>query len=257
MIPTSPLLAQAQQFRDLPRWLWLWAPLIYVTLHFVLAGISHEAYMRYLGGGEMGNNELLTMALLIIAVGIGLHTLWVMRGLNGANGKGDWRLWVWIILGTLGCVYFGGEEASWGQHLIGWESSEAWQQFNDQQETNLHNSDKYGPLLDQLPRNLLSLGMLIGGVIAPLVRRAKQISLSPGGINFWIWPTMICLPAAVLGVTVSWPESMYIAITGADRLEPFDITSGELKECHIAFFLMIYLASFNLRLRQLKQAING
>lgn len=251
MIPTSSKLAHANDFRDLPRWLWLWVPLAYVTLHFTLAGISRALYEKYLGGGELGTNELSTMALLIVAVLIGLHTLWIMRGLE----QSDWRLWVWLILGTLGCVYFGGEEASWGQHLIGWETSEAWQQFNDQQETNLHNSDKYGPLLDQLPRNLLTLGMLVGAIIAPLWRRSKQITLDPAGINFWIWPTMVCLPAGIFGVAISWPEGIYSAITGNPQPPRFNISSGELKEWCIAYFLMIYLASFNLRLRQVRAAI--
>lgn len=249
MIPSSSSLNHADQFRDLPRWLWLWVPVIYVILHYVVAGFGQETYDRYLGGGELGNNELLTMVLLIIAVGVGLHTLWIMRGMA------DWRLWTWIFLGTLGCVYFGGEEASWGQHLIGWESSEAWQEFNDQQETNLHNSEKYGPLLDQLPRNLLTLGMLVGGVFAPLWRRAKQLSLDPAGINFWIWPTLICLPAGLLGATVSWPESIYKSMTGLARPPRFNISAGELKEWYSAFFLLIYLLSFNLRFRQLRKAV--
>lgn len=248
MIPSSPNLSTAPQFRDLPKWLWLWVPLIYVTLHYTLAGISEEVYAQYMGRGEFGNNELMTMSILALAIAIGLNTLWIMRGM------GDWRLWIWIFLGTLGCIYFGGEEASWGQHLIGWESSEAWQEFNDQQETNLHNSDKYGPLLDQLPRNLITLGMLVGGVFAPIWRRLKNLQLNPANIHFWIWPTVVCLPTGLIGATISGQEPLYEALMSTLGLEHTNIPTGEIKEWYAGFFLMIYLASFNLRFRQIRSA---
>lgn len=246
MIPSVQNYSQESDFRDLPRWLWLWLPLAYLAAHIIVSGISNELYENTLSGDELGLNELLTVGLLVVAVLVGIHSLIIMRGL------GDARLWVWIFLGTLGCLYFGGEEASWGQHLFGWEASDAWREFNDQQETNLHNSDKYGPLLDQLPRNLLTLGMLVGGIIAPLWRRRRDLHLNPTGINYWIWPTMVCLPVAVMAVFISLPESIYEKITGISHPPRFDITSGELKEFFAANFLLLYLMSFNLRLRQLK-----
>lgn len=248
MIPTAQNFSQESDFRDLPRWLWLWFPLGYLALNVVLSGISMDLYTAVLGAGESGVSEILTMVMLFIAVLVGIHTLVIMRGM------GDIRLWVWIFLGTLGCLYFGGEEASWGQHIFGWEASEAWQEFNDQQETNLHNSDKYGPLLDQLPRNLLTLGMLVGGIIAPLYRRRRDMHLNPAGINYWIWPTIICLPAGICAVFISVPESIYEAITGMRRPPRFNMPAGELKEYFAANFLLLYLLSFNLRLRQLKAA---
>ncbi len=249
MIPSVQKYSQESDFKDLPRWLWLWFPLAYLALHVVISGIGNDLYQRVLGGGELGTNEMLTLILLILSVFIGVYTLFSMRGL------GDKRLWIWIFLGTLGCIYFGGEEASWGQHIFGWESSEAWQQFNDQQETNLHNSDKYGPFLDQLPRNLLTLGMLVGGVIAPVWRRRREMHLNPAGINYWIWPTLVCLPVGICAVFISVPESIYELVTGNPQPPRFNIASGELKECFTALFLFIYMLSFNLRIRQLKTAL--
>lgn len=248
-IATSPSLTQSDQFEDLPKWLWLWIPMGYIALHYLLSGISHDTYERYLGGGELGTNELLTVVLLVIAVLFGIRGLLLLRGIS------DWRLKLWMFLGTLGCLYFGGEEASWGQHLIGWESSEAWKAFNDQHETNLHNSDKYGPLLDQLPRNLLTIGILVGAVIAPIRRRIKGVTLDPQSIHFWIWPTWVCLPIGIIAVAITWPEGIYERVTGREDPERFNITSGEVKEWCIAFFLMLYLHSFNTRLAQLRRAL--
>lgn len=243
----NPRYAREGQFLDLPSWVWLWLPLAYVIAHFAAAMAGRQVYARVFGGGELGNNEMLTIVLLLLAVAIGVHTLSLVWRL------GDRRLVVWIALGTLGCVYFAGEEASWGQHLIGWEASPEWQRFNDQEETNLHNSEKYGFLLDQLPRNLLTLGMLVGAVFAPLYRRWRGRSLDPAAIHYWIWPTLVCLPVGLLGATISWPESIYEAVSGREHPEYLDISSGDLKEWLIGYFLMLYLSSFNLRLRQLLQ----
>ena len=236
-----------RHFLDLPTWVWLWLPLVYVLAHFLTAAVGRQVYARVFGGGELGNNEMLTVVLLLLAVLIGLHSLSLVWRL------GDKRLVVWIALGTLGCIYFAGEEASWGQHLFGWQSSATWQEFNDQGETNLHNSERFGFLLDQLPRNLLTLGMLVGAVFAPLYRRSRGLALDPAGIHYWIWPTLVCLPVGLLGATISWPESLYEAISGREHPEYLDISSGDLKEWLIAYFLMLYLGSFNLRLRQVLQ----
>lgn len=249
MIPNVQKFSQESDFVDLPRWLWLWLPSGYLALHLILSGISRDLYETVLGGGELGTNELLTMGLLVIAALVGIHTLIIMRGI------GDTRLWMWVFLGTLGCIYFGGEEASWGQHLFGWESSEVWQKFNDQQETNLHNSDKYGPLLDQLPRNLLTLGILVGGIIAPLWRRRRELRLNPASIHYWIWPTIVCLPVGIFEVFISFPETIYENVTGNPQPPRFNISSGELKEFFAANFLLIYLMSFNLRMRQFKSGL--
>ncbi|MDX1496005.1 MAG: hypothetical protein R3352_00465 [Salinisphaeraceae bacterium] len=245
MNQTPPASPAPNHVVDLPAWSWLWLPVIYLLLNYVIAGISVELHTKTLGGGEVGITELLTVLLLIVAVFIGLHSLWLTRGHN------DWRLKVWLVLGTLGCIYFGGEEASWGQHLIGWESSEAWQEFNDQQETNLHNSEKYGPLLDQLPRNLLTLGILVGGLIAPIWRGIKGIQLNAQGIHYWIWPTKVLIPLAILAVFVTTPEK--ISKAAGMQLDFLNIRSGEAKELYIAWFLMLYLSSLNLRFRQQAQ----
>ena len=64
----------------------------------------------------------------------------------------------WLVVYALGCIYFLGEEISWGQHLFNWSTPDAWLAVNDQQETNFHNTSA---LLDQVPRFLLGLGIVI------------------------------------------------------------------------------------------------
>src|SRR3546814_9825984 len=57
-------------------------------------------------------------------------------------------------------------EASWGQHYAGWLTPENWQALNDQGETNLHNTSSW---LDQKPRTLLEIGVIVGGILIPML----------------------------------------------------------------------------------------
>ncbi len=52
--------------------------------------------------------------------------------------KGRFRLW-WFLLLALFCFLAFGEEISWGQRLIGFDSPNFFLQWNFQKETNIHN----------------------------------------------------------------------------------------------------------------------
>src|SRR3546814_4343016 len=91
---------------------------------------------------------------------------WCLRILALAEVRDDRLVFTWIVLALLGSVYMAGEEASWGQHYAGWLTPEGWQAINDQGETNLHNTSSW---LDQKPRTLLEIGVIVGGIIVPLL----------------------------------------------------------------------------------------
>ena len=78
-------------------------------------------------------------------------------------------LLLWFSIATLGVAYTAGEEISWAQHLVGWGTPHWWADLNDQGETNLHNVSSW---LDQKPRALLEVGIVIGGIVLPLLLRA-------------------------------------------------------------------------------------
>ena len=46
-----------------------------------------------------------------------------------------------LIIGALGCFFIMGEEISWGQRIVGWDTPQSWADKNYQQETTLHNLD--------------------------------------------------------------------------------------------------------------------
>ena len=74
--------------------------------------------------------------------------------------------------------------------------SEHQDRFNadDQDEPNLHNLDTWGVLLDQLPRSLLTLAALVGGVLTPLWLSRKRAFRA---LPVWLMPTLVCTPGSL------------------------------------------------------------
>jgi hypothetical protein len=247
-LPSAPALGQARDFREPPVWIWLWLPLAFYLFNY-LAGfvLDHATYKQWFIG-EMGIPDLSTVLILLPAIAAGVVAIRHARALR-------YRFLVgWLALGTLGCLYFAGEEASWGQWYLKWSTPEAWEALNRQGETNLHNTVGIaGTLLDKLPRLLLTLGAFVGGIAVPLYLKIRRQSLNPARLWYWIWPTRVALPAAVFGVFLARIDRTIGGIVGYDW--PFyDLRTGELKEFMLAYFLLVYLASLATRLNQLRQA---
>ncbi len=217
--------------KKLPTLIWLIAPVLLVCFPYVarIINLSSDQIMY----GEFGVIENVTVIFLFTAIIAALLFL-----LN--KSKPNFKLFhIWMVIFLLGAIYYAGEEISWGQHYFGWATPEQWSSVNDQQETNLHNTS---PLFDQIPRTLLSLAALIGGVFVPLYRQYKGHIPSKDSIYDWIWPTIECLPAALFSMLVSWHEKLYELI-GTDIPQVLDIRAGETKEMFLAMFMMVYALS--------------
>ncbi|MES1950798.1 hypothetical protein S4A8_08065 [Salinisphaera sp. S4-8] len=228
----------------LPRWAWLGVPLGLYLAHFMarapLSEPVYDAWLRH----ESGLTEIGTVATLALAFIGGVSvTVWAFR-------RGDRALTVFFALFSLGCLYFGGEEASWGQHWFGWSTPEQWRSLNNQGETNLHNSNSVaGSLLDQLPRNLLGAAMLIGGAILPIARRLRGRFYARGTFGYWVMPGFDCVAIGLLAPLASVPEKLLESTLG-DVPFPFDIEAGEVKELMFAVFLCLYIVTVCLRIRR-------
>jgi hypothetical protein len=248
MLPITPRLAKATDFKDLPAWLWLAVPVAYCLLVYGCALVLEEPSYRLYFVGEMCVTEILTVLVLAVAVIVGGMTV------RDLHALGERLLMVWVLLGTLGCLYFGGEEASWGQWYLRWSTPEAWQALNDQQETNLHNLAGIGFVMDQLPRALLTLGAFIGGIVVPTYMKLRGRHFLPQRYWYWIWPTVVTLPTAFIAVFLARIDRRIGDLL--DQAWPYyDMRSGELKELFLAYFLMLYLLSFRVRLKQLRNAL--
>ena len=132
--------------------------------------------------GELGLLENTQTVLLLIAFVLGV------RLVLQKNEK--WLRW-WLVLICVGIFYLLTEETSWGQHYFGWDMGGFFSSFNDQGENNIHNSDSW---FDQKPRAMLLLGMILGTIVHPLVKRFRKgrgLFDNP----WWLAPTLVCLGA--------------------------------------------------------------
>ncbi len=235
---------------DVPAWLSAGLPLgvvgfvlalIMVAAVRVLAFGQSTALSPTFGtimGSERGPLELGTAVLAFVAVGMAIHTL-----VRARQGGAPSFLLGWIGAHLLGALYLGGEEISWGQHLLGWETSGWFAENNDQFETNLHNTSSW---LDQKPRLLLFLWCLIGGILVPLIERRRGIF--PGSAwTYWVWPTRACLIAGLAVVLVRIPAQL-IDLFGASVYSParvvlLPLNLTEVQEFLFASFILIYMVS--------------
>lgn len=110
--------------------------------------------------------ELVQEALLFICL---LASIWLFVKLRADESK--W-LRAWVGLMTLACFYIFFEEISWGQKFFAWSTPEQWAKDVTQKETNIHNQSQ---LFNRVPRTILEIGILIGGIVIPaLLRWAPQ-----------------------------------------------------------------------------------
>jgi len=218
---------------------WLWFPPLLAVLVIGVKLLAPGLYDSFIEG-ELGLTELATPLVALLGVGFGVQTVLLSRRRAPLLVTG------WLLITTLGCFYFAGEELSWGQQLFQWHTPAEIAALNDQNETNLHNMSSW---FDQKPRLLLELWVLIGGIVVPLRRVAgKAPNYASGSFQDWFWPGVECLPTALLAIAIKLPER-YKKLMGIESL-PFEIRWSEPQEYYFALFLLIYLLAVRQRLRQ-------
>ena len=182
-----------------------------------------------LGPLETGQNILLLVALVIM--------------IDVARRADENLLRWWMIFVALGTLFLLGEEASWGQHYFNWETGGWFAQVNDQGETNFHNTPD--GWLDQKPRAILQLGMILGAIVHPLVKKfrgGRGIFDNP----WWLAPTFACMPPAIVSILAGLPKAI-------DKLAilPFELQFtrvSEIEELFMYAFFVTYALSLRGRL---------
>ncbi len=218
---------------SIPTWLWLGLPIVIVLAQIISKAVDEDFYRDWFRS-ETGLVENLTVLFLVLAIITALR-LFTKRQQVCSRLFGPF-----VLIMALGCLYFAGEEASWGQHWIGFQPPESIAERNDQGEFNIHNDPNFEAFTDQLPRLLLTLAALFGGILAPLIRRGKDIDLQSQTPFGWLWPTYVCMPAAIGAVFITLPNKL-VEMAGYGMMEWMDISEGETKEFFLALFLFLYL----------------
>ena len=217
-----------------PAW-WLMLPVGLMAALFAVYQIAPQFYAVWIGSEGFGLIELSHVAMNVVAAVVAVRILF----LPAIRSRPV--LIAWVAVAGLSSVYVAGEEVSWGQHFLNWQTPEAWLSVNDQGETNLHNTTSW---LDQKPRVILELGVIIGGIILPLVALWRP-ALRSGRFAIVI-PPFICLPTAVLAELVRLPERL-----GESSGTDYGIfyRSSEMQEMFFFIFTLMYLIVLRRRLK--------
>lgn len=176
---------------------------------------------------ENGPVELFQWAVIFFALCASVLTLVQLRP------KRDGWLFGWVLLAVLGCLYVTGEEVSWGQHFLNWDTPAYWQALNDQEETNLHNTSSW---LDQKPRLILLIGILAGGIVFPLLEKYRPGTL-PGKFAI-IYPPAFLMPVAVLVILPSL----------LDKVVDLFHRVSEVQEFYMFYFVLLYMVVLRRRI---------
>lgn len=213
--------------------------ILWIPIHNAVAPASFTALLaKDIDPGGGGFFEHATVLVLLPGFFAGIYAF---RKFKGQVPHPSYRLWP--LCWALACFYFAGEEISWGQWLVGWDTPEPIAHLNDQQETNLHNMTSW---LDQKPRALVELFIFIGGCVLPFwhlrYRQARFANHPLVRFVHWISPPLALVAAAALFMLVrifDWSPPHLKTTLG----------NSELREFTIAWFLTLYLLAFAMRAR--------
>ena len=163
---------------------------------------------------------------------IGAAFLMALRALFKTDWKTQKETGLVLIIAALGSFYIFGEEISWGQHILNWDTPEYWAAVNDQNETNLHNTSSW---LDQKPRLLLFIGIIVVGILVPVLRRYKPKMLPLPFAPFYPSDT---LSVTALGVVIPY--------TVQEIAEHFlqggvFVRVSEVQEVYMYYFVALYV----------------
>ena len=209
--------------KDISPLYWLWIPVIAMAVQVLLEVSLPGEVLSHLHS-ENGPHELLEFFLLVIGFIVCLIFL------KNSSGQPP-LLKFWFGLAAVCCFYVAGEEISWGQHVWDWATPDYWTAVNDQGETNLHNTSSW---FDQKPRLLLQIGIIFGGIIAPVLNHYNLLKLPE--------KLAILMPSPKLIVTALL---ILIPTLLEKGFEAFDIAIfarfSEVQELYMFYFVLIYL----------------
>lgn len=215
---------------------WLWIPVIAMVIQTIMEITIPSDLLSRLHS-ENGPHELIEFFLLVFGFFVCLHYFF--------RAKTKTKLLnFWFGLATLCCFYVAGEEISWGQHVWDWATPDYWSDVNDQGETNLHNTSSW---FDQKPRLILLIGIIFGGLVAPILKK-KNILRLPENLDF----LMPSPKLSVIAFLVFIPQIL------EKTFEAFDVIIfvrfSEVQELYMFYFVLLYLMMLRQKVTKLQKS---
>ena len=237
---TFPPELYRKETATLSKFWYLWAPLLTVVATLFIAWIDRPFFKKWFESEQTGLFEFLHFLLPVITALIAIRCLF-----HPFVRKNKFLIF-WFAIMAIGGIYLGGEEASWGQHYAGWTTPEFWVGVNDQQETNLHNTSF---LLDQYPRAILKVGMVIGAIFTPWFLLNKP-HLPMRQFDF-VYPPLAMVPLTLFVLITE----VYNKLQGEVSFKIFSLLrGGELQETFISWWLVYYAFCLLWRLQTISKA---
>ncbi|THB76680.1 MAG: hypothetical protein D6B25_09185 [Desulfobulbaceae bacterium] len=203
-------------------------PLLLLAALLIIGTINVNFYRTYIAG-ELGFLENLQFTVIGLA--------FVFALINGVKyfNQVDLQKRIFLLLLILGSLYVAGEEISWGQHYFQWDTSGIFADINDQNETNLHNTA--GGWLDQKPRALLQLGIIIGGILFPILywTGKKREIYTDSWFAFYMPPRSLFV-IAVIAETVRFFDKFLKDFGWFPR-----VRGAEIQEFYYYLFILLYI----------------
>ncbi len=232
---------QLPQEHKLPKFLWMYLPFITLIVFYAARAVSEEFFYKAVFS-EFGFIE--NLSILCTFVGF----IYALRVVFSQGHKIEKSFRILMSLFAFGCLFLFVEETSFGQHFFGWTTPEGLAAINKQQEINFHNTTDW---LDKYPRLLLTIGILVFGLIMPLVARKKQNYAVKCSYQDYFWPTVASIPVAICTIVPRFIEriGVWFDVTLPGFLNVKTHAYQELQETYIQMFLMIYAMSIYRRLK--------
>lgn len=211
---------------------YLWIPLCFVVAQILCEIFLADDVLNALVS-ENGPHESMQFFVISLAFIFSFINVWHAKKVKQPLLTG------WFILAAICCLYVAGEGISWGQHVFEWATPEFWHEVNDQQETNFHNTSSW---LDQKPRLMLLVGIIVGGLIIPLLQKYKP-SLIPARFAAIYVPQELSFLSFII-LILTFAEK-----TGEAINFPLFTRFSEVQELLMFYFVALYL--FALRKREI------
>lgn len=244
-LPDPKLRGPFRPFASDPGWneAWWWLGIPAVAAIFVVASFSIDPdWHRHWVTRESGILETAQFIFMVIGLALAVQLLF------DPFVRRRPLVFAVTLIAALSCLYIGGEEVSWGQHIVFWQNPGLITEVNDEGEFSLHNMNK---AFERTPRTVLELGVLVGGLVVPAVcaflprlRQSRAAMFLPSAA---LVPTALFMLAFKIESTVS-------KFVGTHFLAA---RSSEAVEFYLYFFILAYLIVFERRIREIETAGSG